>query len=332
MECGSGPARNQIQQAVWDAARKMRADMPQVLVTCIDIPNNLGQEVIQGCLEPPLNEYRELMYHDGTWYTPSVHNASSLAKWMADNERMDTSKKSGVAFARKKFEWVNTQYGNTWTLSWTPVLEVRPPAPVPKRTDLVFTDSAPKSVSDKSTLPQPGLSSAECSFQKALAQAKESGDPLEMLGAVSSYLPRATAKEKATVEEALQVLQELSISLKSSGHADEAFRAELLVVRAKLALKEVEEALKVVGTIRASASSASHKVEALREELRCHMHIGEIDKALEIVKEAQNSIQALGDHQANSDVWSLLAEVLQAKGQQAEATVARKESVREKHH
>ena len=33
----------------------------------------------QACLEPPLNEYRELMYSDGSWYAPSVTDAKAAA-------------------------------------------------------------------------------------------------------------------------------------------------------------------------------------------------------------------------------------------------------------
>ncbi|CAK9115749.1 unnamed protein product [Durusdinium trenchii] len=126
MDIGSGPARNNIQKAVWEAARNMRADMPQVLVSCIDIPVDASPEVVNACLQPPSNNFRELMYHDGTWYTPAVYNASKLAQWVSNNPR-EIKPKEGPSFSRKKFEWNNKAYDNMFMLGWKSVLEVRPP-------------------------------------------------------------------------------------------------------------------------------------------------------------------------------------------------------------
>lgn len=124
MDIASGPARNSIQKAVWEAARNMRADMPQVLVTCIDIPVDAGPEVVNACLQPPLNDFRELMYHDGTWYTPAVYNASKLAQWVSNNPR-ETKPKEGPSFSRKKFEWNSKPYENMFFLGWKSI-EVQP--------------------------------------------------------------------------------------------------------------------------------------------------------------------------------------------------------------
>merc|ERR1719436_1466691 len=89
---GSGPVRNDVRKTIWETVRNMRAEMPQVLISCIDLPIDCGAEVVQACLEPPLNQYRELMYHEGTWYTPSVVNAQSLARWRAENKKTGRSR------------------------------------------------------------------------------------------------------------------------------------------------------------------------------------------------------------------------------------------------
>ncbi|CAE6908886.1 Nap1 [Symbiodinium natans] len=122
MDIGNGPTRNDIQKAVWEAARRMRADMPQVLVTCIDVPLDAGSEVVNACLQAPLNEYRELLYHDGAWFTPAVYNASKLGQWVSNNPR-ELKPKGGLSFSRKKFEWNNKAYENMFLLGWKPVLE-----------------------------------------------------------------------------------------------------------------------------------------------------------------------------------------------------------------
>mmetsp|Transcript_22683 Transcript_22683/g.53469 ORF Transcript_22683/g.53469 Transcript_22683/m.53469 type:complete len:235 (-) Transcript_22683:74-778(-) len=122
MDIGNGPTRNDIQKAVWEAARRMRADMPQVVVTCIDVPIDAGSEVVNACLQPPLNEYRELLYHDGAWFTPAVYNASKLGQWVSNNPR-ELKPKGGLAFSRKKFEWNNKAYENMFLLGWKPVPE-----------------------------------------------------------------------------------------------------------------------------------------------------------------------------------------------------------------
>jgi len=321
LDYGSGPVRNDIQAAVWDAARTMRAEMPQVLVSCIDVPNNVGSEVIQACLEPPLNEYRELMFHDGTWYTPAVHNASSLAKWMSQNERMGGAKDKGVNFARKKFDWNSAPFANQWTLGWKSVLEVRPPAPVPIRTDLNFTEDAAKLA--VTSMPLTGPSSAECTFQKSLAKARESGDVKELLLAAKFYLSRAAPREKDTIREAIQVAQEVSSALKSSGEVEEAFDAMLLVVGAKMTLNETDEALKVVVELKSSAPSAKCALQALRREVAVNLELGEVDKALEVARAGQAELEQKGDAEVVAGLWSVLADALHAKGEEAEATEAR---------
>mmetsp|Transcript_11251 Transcript_11251/g.24369 ORF Transcript_11251/g.24369 Transcript_11251/m.24369 type:complete len:272 (-) Transcript_11251:177-992(-) len=149
MDQGPGPVRNDVQRTVWELCRQMRADMPQVLITCIDLPINLPQDVLRACFAAPLNEYRELMYHDGTWYTPALLNAASLAKWR-DETRQEKLQKlhstgGGDIFARKKFGWTNVEglYKDCFTLGWKPVLKQSDPPAAPLRTDLIFTSETP---------------------------------------------------------------------------------------------------------------------------------------------------------------------------------------------
>jgi len=320
MDYGIGPTRNEIQQAVWDAARKMRADMPQVLITCIDLPIDAGPEVVNACLQSPLNEYRELMFHDGTWYTPAVYNAAKLGQFMANNER-NPPKGGGLHFARKKFEWNAVQYQGMYMMGWKSVLEVREPADVPTRTDLDFTgDSKAKSTS---AIPKPSLSSAESTFQKMLARAREmgdelTGDPKHMLEAAKVYLGRAAPREKTSIREALEVCKECSEFLE--GAADK-FEAKLTSVRGRMLLNEMDEALKVAQDLKAAAPTPQLKLQALSEELTCLWELGEVDQALESAN-ASASLLAQGGEVA-SGVQNLLVKAHLAKGDEDGAQAVR---------
>lgn len=327
MDHGSGPSRNGIQKAVWDAARAMRADMPQVVVTCIDIPIDCPAEVVNACFQSPLNGYRELMYHDGTWYTPAVYNASKLAQWMSNNERQG-EKKGGIAFSRKKFEWNSKPYENSFLLGWKQVLEVKPAAPVPTRTDLVFTgDSSVQMLADQkpSILPR-GPSSAEATFQKMLRQARESGsdgkygNPAAALEAAKLYIPRAAFREKSSLKEAYEVCKECSASIDD---AEEKFRAKLLATSAQIVLYEVEEALKEVQSIKKDAPTPVTKVEALEREVDCFAELGELDKAVAAAREGKAT---LGPEVAER-VNKVLAKALAAIGQQADTSEVDRKSV-----
>jgi len=316
MDYGSGPVRNEIQKAVWDAARKLRADMPQVLVTCIDVPIDASHEVVNSCLQSPLNEYRELMYHDGTWYTPAVYNSSKLAQWMSNNEK--ETKTKGIAFDRKKFEWNTKPYENSYLLGWKSVLEVKAPAPVPQRTDLVFTGPASQKAAASIVR---GPSSAECTFQKMLVAARESGDSPDapqMLEAARCYISRAHPREKASLNEAIEVCNMCVNSIKD---AEEAFRAKLLVVSAKSVL-DVEQALQAAQELQGRAPTPKTELEALGKLLDCFLELGEVDKALEAARAGQASLASKGS-EAASGGWNLLAKALEAKGEQAEAATAR---------
>jgi len=329
MDYGNGPSRNEIQKAVWAAARSMRADMPQVMVTCIDIPVDCPSEVVNACFQSPLNEYRELMYHDGTWHTPAVYNSSKLAQFMANNERQQGKEKGQqISFSRKKFEWNTKPYENSFLLGWKQVLEVKPAVDIPVRTDLVFTvdsetrNSSVKMLGDqKPCIPPTGPSSAEVTFQKMLRQARESGsngkygDPVAALEAAALYIPRAAFREKSSLREAYEICKECSAS---AGDAEAQFRAKLLATGAKIVLYEVEEALKEVQSIKKDAPSAVTKVEALEREVDCLAELGELRQAVAAAREGKAT---MGPEVA-ARIDKVLAKALAAIGEEADSTVA----------
>lgn len=143
LDYGPGPSRNALQKSIWELCRSMRAEMPQVLITCIDLPINVSSDVVQACTSEPLNEYRELMYHEGTWFAPTVISSGSLAKWKADHkrEKLQKSGTGGVPYNRKKFGWIDEShfFQEMWTLGWKAVLQKAEPPAALHRTDLVFT-------------------------------------------------------------------------------------------------------------------------------------------------------------------------------------------------
>jgi tetratricopeptide (TPR) repeat protein len=301
LDYGPGPVRNDIQKAVWQACRDMRAEMPQVLLTCIDIPNNLSSDIVQGCLEEPLNQYRELIYQDGTWYTPSVTNAASIGKWMSDNLRQPAPvKKNGktsINFNRKKFDWVSshTLYGQLYYMGWKEVLQVAPPTQVPRRTDLIFAENAKVSVP---VIPVgEGVSGASKVFSSAVAAAET---PAEKLAAAKAYLARAS--DKAGMEVCMA-------ALKDTGDFD----CMKEVVSILLFLNKVDDAMTAAKGLK--AAGAKQEAAALKCVVDCHYVTGDLDAALEAAKAGLASVKGKSDDEATSVAMGVVVDVMLAKGE-----------------
>lgn len=307
LDYGPGPVRNDIQRAVWQACRDMRAEMPQVLITCIDLPINLGSDMIEACLEPPLNEYRELMYQEGTWFTPQITQAASLGKWIGENKREPSQKKgAGPHFQRKKFDWADPQrlYGHMFAMSWRPVLQVMQPPEVPRRMDLSFVNREKLQPGAVKATP----SGAEATFLKILAKARESGDAAEILAAVDAYLLRAAPGEKTTLTEAIAACQEFGNMGK--------------VVEIKLLMADIEGAMKTARDLKASAADPKAEVAALKLILDCHYERGDLDEALKDAMAGKDSVVPQNDPEATSTAWKLLVEAQLAKGEVDDAVAA----------
>lgn len=329
LDFGAGPDRNNIQQAVWDKARAFRAEMPQVLITCIDVPNHVGSDVIQACLAAPLNEYRELMYQDGTWYTPALEDTKAISKWQAENQREAPEKKGGVTFARKKFGWISEEhsYGNSYVVGWKPVLQVKPPTEILPRTDLIFTPGKPKSQSQVIDLNGP--SSAQSTLHKALAIARQ--EPVsagELLAAVKAYSTRATVREKDTIEESVKVCEEVTSMFQARGELEEAFTAKGLLVRFKLLLDQVAEAKQVADGLVNGAQTVKQQLEAAQLLVMCYYEMGDADKALEAALAGKAVVEAKGDAQVLKKAWTLVAEAYSVSGDEANASKAAAEARR----
>eukprot|EP00428_Durinskia_dybowskii_P043669 CAMPEP_0170256630 /NCGR_PEP_ID=MMETSP0116_2-20130129/28170_1 /TAXON_ID=400756 /ORGANISM="Durinskia baltica, Strain CSIRO CS-38" /LENGTH=565 /DNA_ID=CAMNT_0010507643 /DNA_START=7 /DNA_END=1704 /DNA_ORIENTATION=+ len=333
LDYGLGPVRNENQRQVWETVRHMRAEMPQVLITCIDLPINCTADIVQSCLEPPLNEYRELMYHEGTWYTPALIPAASLAMWKAERRREKagkSAKASGegmVSFNRKKFAWVDESafYKDMAVLGWKEVLQVRPPPVAPKRTDLNFVDREKVEVKPiKDSKP----SAAQATFRKALASAREANDAKAMQAAIKAYLDRAKWYEKEGIQEAIATCQEVAGLLRGAGKQADAADVVGMAVGAYLYLNEVEKGLQMATELRTSAADAKVLVKAARMELDCYFALGDMDKALEAARQAKASLASKGDAEAAADAAGLIVAALTSKGDideaLAEATEASK--------
>jgi len=310
LDSAVGPARNDTQKAIWNIVRAIRADQPQVLITCVDLPVNASADVVQACLEPPLNEYRELMYADGTWYAPSVTDGKAVAKFLNEHrtDRYSAGKKEGgVKFNRKKFSWTDTSKldPEAWTIGWTKVQEARPALAAPRRSDLKFTDKVkeePKQIEWK------GPSAAEATFQKALAKASA---PQEILDAVSAYAPRASpAYETATLKTAAQACAEAAASFRSGGDAASELKALGMAVSTYLMANATDDAMKVAVGARDSGDVA----KAAKLVMDCHTALGDLDKALEEAKAAKAKA-------ASGDTFRLVVEAELAKGE-TDAAVA----------
>jgi len=327
MDCGSGPIRNDVQKTVWDICRNMRAEMPQVLITCIDIPINCGTDVVQACLEEPLNEYRELMYHEGTWYTPAVINSATLAAWKADHKKEKLSKVSaaGVKFSRKKFGWTDESmfYKDVWSVGWKAVKEVKPAPTVPRRTDLSFVDLQRP---DVKPIQDSTPSGAEATFRKLLARARESADPKEFMSSTKAYLDRAKFSEKVGLEEAAKACVEAAQLYESKGEAMEACNAKATAVGTYIYMNELDKALQMATEMQTSAKDPKIEVKAARLTLDCHFALGDLDKALESAKSAKESIQKKNDPEALCEAWGLIVNTEISKGDYDAAIASAKQA------
>lgn len=331
LDYGPGPCRNDTQKTIWQTARDMRAEMPQILITCIDIPINLSADMLQPCLEAPLNEYRELMYQDGTWYTPTVVNAAQLGKWVSDNGRdakwmTQKGKTLNSRFNRKKFDWQDSArfYTNLWAISWRPVLEAQAPAQVPRRTDLRFTPDAEKpEVKQIQSAP----STAEAVFKKALAKAQDRGDTQGMMDAVTKYMTKANvAKETETLQEAMHACDE--VAGKSS--PEEAFEAVSAKFKIMVNMNLLDEAMEMAVAAKASAATAKIEAEALQLIVGCHQSLGDLDKAAEVAATGKAEVSRKGDEQATAAAYSTLVNAHLQKGDTEAAVAAAKEATTQK--
>lgn len=324
LDIGPGPTRNDVQKTIWQTARDMRAEMPQILITTIDIPNDLGADQLQACLEAPLNEYRELMYQDGTWYTPTVVNAAPVGRWLNENVRQAKStvkngKTMNSQFNRKKFDWQDAarHYTNMWAVGWRSVLEARPATQVARRTDLKFTPDAPKPE------PQPikpaAPSNAEVAFKKALAAAKESGDKAGILSAVTKYMEKASMKETETIQEAISACEEVGT-----------FEGTTAKFKILITMSRFEEAMDLATQAKASAESPEVELEALKLLVGCHQSLGDLEKAVEVAATGKAEVSRKGDEAATGKAYVALVDAHLAKGDIDEAIAAAKEGTTQK--
>lgn len=329
MDYGPGPARNDTQQLVWEVCRQMRAEMSQVLITCIDLPINCGADLAQACLSEPLNEYRELMFHDGTWYAPTAIESKSLAKWRADYRQEKTGnvdmKAAKVKFNRKKFGWINEEvfYGNCWHLSWKPVLEVRPATSAPRRSDLLF---ATEKESKVRAIQGATLSGAGATLQKALAKAREAGDTKALVAGVKAYLARAKPSEKSSLQEAGDAAVEASKRLAQQGDLVESLDAVKLAVDAHIHADEVEKALQVAKDAKNSAANALIEVKAAKLINDCHFALGDSDEALKLAKAIKDEVAKKKTPAALAEATALVVAAHLAMGDWTSAVALAKET------
>eukprot|EP00421_Protoceratium_reticulatum_P051272 CAMPEP_0168440980 /NCGR_PEP_ID=MMETSP0228-20121227/43251_1 /TAXON_ID=133427 /ORGANISM="Protoceratium reticulatum, Strain CCCM 535 (=CCMP 1889)" /LENGTH=740 /DNA_ID=CAMNT_0008455285 /DNA_START=26 /DNA_END=2245 /DNA_ORIENTATION=- len=320
LDYGPGPARNDVQKTIWQSARDMRAEMPQVLITTIDVPINLNSDMLQACLEPPLNEYRELMYHQGTWYTPQVQNAQHLAKWANENQRpisKEVASKTGrsgfTLFNRKKFDWqdASIQFQNVWVLGWRAVLEVQGPPEVPRRTDLRFTPDAPKPGAKPVAW---GPSVAEVALDRALAKAREEGDAAALPRAAAAFAEKAEPRETEALQKALGACDEASERFTAESKPTEAFEAVQRKVKILIGSNRLDEALAAATAAREAAAEPTIEASALQLVVDCLQGLGDLDKAVETATAGRADIARKGNDDALCTAWRTVVSTHEAKG------------------
>jgi len=331
MDYGPGPIRNEMQKKVWDTVRQMRADMPQVLITCIDLPIDCSAEIVQGCMEAPLNEYRELMYHGGTWYTPAIYNSKGLEKWKADHKREKYSAVgSDQLFNRKKFSWMDesNHYNDIWTLDWKPVLELKPQPQVALRTDLNFVDRDPLEVKpmDLDT-----RSNAHATLQKEVAAARDSKSASDMLQAVKQFWDRISYVDRAGLIDAISACKEAASLFDEQSMPKESFDCMTTAVEAARYMNNMDEALTMASELMASqlkvpGSDGTLAARAATQILDIHISLGDMEAAVRFAQKSKDELIKLP--KVHAQAWGLVVTVELHRGDNDAALKAAAEAVK----
>lgn len=293
LDNGLSPCSNMNQDNVWMKCRKARADNPRLLVTCVDIPHDLDADEVEAVLREPLNEYRELMYHDGTWYTPTVESAAHIARQLKElnggKESALKQKKEGVNFNRKKFEWRQDESVNVmYNIVWKSLLEVRPPEAPIRRTDLDFTDRK-----ESKAFKEPA-SWAAARLKQDLAKADDVEDKV---AAVGEFLKGATSDDEAALKEALATCKDAADSLKKK-KKDQAALAMKHAAAVLQLQRNYEGAADMANDLQdfcKDSKDAAGQMDGVVAGMKAYVSLRKIDDAVKVATKAQAAFNKSGD-------------------------------------
>jgi len=314
MENAVGPSATLNRETVWTEARAARAENPRLLLTCVDVPAGLDGDVIEACLSPPLCDYRELMFQNGSWYTPEVVSAANVAaQWKELLPKPWSPKtKTGVNFQRKKFAWrADDTLNQLYTVIWKPVLEVYPAKPVPARSDLSFIGASPKAASVKDV-----RSYTEILLKKALSSSE--GDDQATVTAVEKFLASATAGDDEGLKEAARA----SMTASKASDKSLGIKAAKSAAAAYSLLKdygESEKAASLMLKLSTELKDAKGEMEAVALKMSVLDAKGDTAAKLQVALSESKAFAASGNKANESAALSLAVTALIEEDQYEEA-------------
>jgi len=346
-DTGSGPVRNAAVPAIWGVVRQIRAQNPQMHITCVDAPVNVSHAQLAKVFQPPLDQYLELSFYDGSWYIQELKSTPEVAKQLREVQRKKSvfkvsradggqEKKKTSLFdgTRKAFPWrQDPKDENHSSLVWTLV-----------HSDEEYVQQPKVDLLDEVSFTGPGNVHAKIlpDFFKKDSDELEERKVVELLE--MAFLASAGAGDVEGPEELFQTLDE---SLKRKGlHGQELQAARLhgasemvklyteeddkndeagaLMMLMKMQTGRVEPRKRVKSandllSVYQHLSDTKKQLEAVRLIVDAQINNYDYDEAIATTKEAQAHFKKEEDAEAEIEAITLAVNVQWAKGDYEEA-------------
>jgi len=295
LDITSGPLRNSAQSEIWEVARKARMDHPRMSITCIDVPCSATTAEVCKCFEPPLDQYRELAYYDGTWFTPQAENAANVVRHAKEFPRKTIYQKSppqsaaGEIFKnRKAFEWHKTDLEDSlWTLVWKAVHTNPAYVPPPVESSRLTVDATKASIApSRPAAPQKvSVAAVRAAVEAAWNEGGGEKDASRLLDAGCKYIAQQEQSGKAGAEEAKVAAASCARELLSAaGNTHEAAQAFVAFIQAKIAAGD--DVASDLAQLRQSAPGASQEAQAIAAVGKALLAAGKVADAVTLTTDA----------------------------------------------
>jgi len=343
-DTGMGPQRNGAVPAIWGVIRQIRAQNPQMHITCVDAPINVSHAQLAKVFEEPLNQYLELSFYEGSWYiqesksTPEVgrqqrevQRKKSVFKVSRADHGQEKKKTSLFDGTRKAFPWrQDPKDENHSSLVWTLV-----------HTDQEYTQQPKVQLSDEVSFTGPGNVGAKIVsdfFSKAsdeidaskvvevlegaLRASKEAGDAEGPDGLFKTLEESFTRKglhgqelQSARVQGASKLVKLFQREGDKKGEAG----ALMILVKVQVEpRKMVKSASELLGLYK-NLGNAKKELEAVLLVVDAQVRNYDYDDAVATATEAQTHFKGKKDAEGEIEAISLAVKAQWAKGDYVEA-------------
>jgi len=307
MDVIPGPARNSNQAELWGKIRRVRTEMPSLHITCIDIPASATMPQVGACLQPPLSDYRELAFYDGTWYTPDLVSNPYLGKQVRDVTNLSQKRREEVAaktvqFQRKAFPWRTVEpEHDLFELRWKAV-----------QTDKGFVRPVMPAVAE----PKPKLRPLEASVDtaKLVKQLPDKTDDraADMLSLAQFLLKRKELSDDGQ-REALAAAKEALELIRASDDKPREVEALKVLIAVHFNMDDQVSSLALATELRElcrSREDGKGELEAVQLVVRAHFARNEPDEALESAGDAVARFRSVDDSKLEAGAVGILVDAL----------------------